>query len=619
MSDDTPDTDESDEPDNFTRANPEPPQTFEAPPELVVDDRTRNILAVLYPVENDQGHIDGVKTWNGSQWRCQRCGGVNSTSPTQRGGEVTRPGECHSCEREGPFTADVAPASIYTPNDVEKVLSANPVYEPAVIGDWGEWIGLDADPPTFESVYNEIREYFHRYWAAGDGREWMYDMLTCFAMSTWFRERLDFLPHLLILGKHETGKTRLLNTLRNVSYRGVHTASLTPAYVYRGIDAHDISLYISEYHDLGEDSQRDVDAVVKAGQKRGEVIGRATESGGGEYDIENFDPFSHVAISTQYPPDDDIISRCFEIRTQPAKRSMPRVLKKAPQIRSKLLYLRYRYLFDDKISESATQAESYLDDRGVFNRLSEKLWCLVQMGVLADTDLDPFVNAVIGRDRERAEETEEANFLRAVLDEAFEQLYELSGANEEMVDDTWENLTIPLSNVKSRFENLTSREVSPTYIGIIRDRLGLDKKRLATGTTIHDENLKTKLKELCDQNGVEWAPTPGLIDDMDATTVTDLTDQQLADSDADADADDGDDTGDIDTGTTTHADRVEAIREAIDTLYDGEPVQIDDLVAHIIDTTDHDPVPIRNQLSTLTNQSRIVRQIPDTRKLEPAD
>lgn len=479
---------------------------FRAPPELVVDKLNR--YGAMYPTENH----DAVQYWWGDEWVCERCGAVNDAPVDPGPGQPDPPTECYSCEREGPFQPDVPDTEYVSPQQVLDLFTAKKVYDPPAKG-----FDFD-DEPTFAGVYEDVRQYIRSYWAAGEDREWLYSMLACYVISTWFRERWHFVPHLLVIGRHETGKSRLLNTLSNVSYRCVHNASLTSAYLYRAINHHDCTMYISEYHRLGDEKQEDVDAVINAGQKRGETIGRCGESTNGSIDPETFDPFSHIAISTQYEPDDDTISRCFEITTQPAQRSIPRRLRDRPDLRAKLLYLRFRYLNNDRIAEAEQAAVDTMDDLGVRNRLSEKMWCILTVGELADADLSPVIDAVVGREEDRQRDTEESILVQALLDEAFERLDDL----DEQPSENWSGLLLPISNVRDRFDRLADRDVSTSYIGQLRNRVNLDKVRHSDGTKIKDANLKSKLKQLAEENGVEWSPSPGIVDD---TTTIEISTQ----------------------------------------------------------------------------------------------
>lgn len=477
------------------------PPTYDAPPELIV---------------GEGGHYGAVvpngtrlTTWYGSEWRCDRCDTLN-TSPQDPGpGNPEPPDECQGCERQGPFSPAVSTPDDVADSEILDLFTTKKLYEPPKADfDFEE-------TPTFESVYGEIREYIKQYWAAGDGREWLYDMLAAYVISTWFREQWHFVPHLLVIGRHETGKSRLLNTLSNISYRCVHNASLTSAYLYRAVNEHHCTMFVSEYHRLGDEKQEDVDAVVNAGQKRGETIGRCAESTAGGIDPETFDPFTHIAISTQYEPDDDTISRCFEITTKPAQRDIPRRLADRPDLRQKLLYLRLRYLRSDELGTAEQDAIDVMDDLGVRNRLSEKMWCILTVGALANQDMSPVVEAAVDHEEERQRDTEESIFAQALLDEAFEQLAD----DDEKPGEKWGGLLLPISSVKDRFDRLSDRDVSSSYIGQLRNRVGIGKVRHSDGTKIKDANLKPKLKQLASENGVEFGTSPGVVETVHSVEI----------------------------------------------------------------------------------------------------
>lgn len=552
-------------------------QTFNAPPELVKDSRNR--YGVMFPKPSGVG----VSYWWGTDWRCSACGTTYQKPQEPGPGELTPPSACHSCDRK----PDFQPA-VNTENDhisPERVLEMMPekfVYNPPTAE-----FGFEEDP-TFAGVYEDIRSYIKQFWATGDGREWLYDMLSCYAISTWFRERWNFVPHLLIQGSHETGKSRLLNTLKNVSYRCVHNADLSSAYIYRGINNHNLTMFISEYHRLNDEEQQSVDAVINAGQKRGETIGRATEQSGGGYDIESFDPFAHIAVSTQYEPDDDLISRCFRITTKPARRSVPRQLRDRPDLRQRMLFLRYRWLRSDRIAAAEEQAVAKMDKEGVRDRLSEKMWCILTVGELADVDLSNVIEGEIDREQDRQRDTEESIFVQALIDEAFEQLTD-GGADDE---DNWSDLYLPIGSVKNRFDRLSDRSVSSSYIGQLRARLGLDKVRHSDGTKINDDELKDKLKRFAEENNVEWGASPGIVENHNTVEIS------LPSDDDDADE-------------PTQEERRDTIFTVCKFLDDGDPLDKRSVIEMAADQCGADESTIKNELELLFSKDNRFDNTPE--------
>ena len=470
--------------------------TLDGPPEPVV--LSGDDIRLVYP-SDDGRDIQDTKL---GTWECQQCG-VSTVMPILNG-VVQEPPQCDGCEKRGPFKhralddyPDIAPSTF-----------ANPQwYAPDGISDEG-----------FADLWADIRDWLYTNWVAGEDEEYLYDGLTAFAISTWLRPNLNFLPQLMVMGKHETGKTRLLTTLARVSYRGRVPVSFTPAAVFRTIDKYNITLFLSEYHDLNADLRDEMNAVIKGSQKRGEDVMRTEKGPNGGYEPADFDIFTHVAIGTQFDPPDDIVSRCIQVTTKPADRDVPVWFdeEQATDLRNRLLYARYRLLEPDTEPgeentdpdptewEQAEQAAlEWLTDRDVTGRLREKLLSLVTVAVIWDErdSLEPFVDAMVEEAKEAATDSDDALFIQAVRDLAFDEL----GSKQVLGDaDPWDDITIPISDARDRFNDLTGRDVKSRYIGQIRDRLGLEKKRHSDGVVISDPNLREKLENLCKQNNLEW-------------------------------------------------------------------------------------------------------------------
>lgn len=97
-------------------------------------------------------------------------------------------------------------------------------------------------------------------------------------MSTWFRPNLNFSSHLMLSGRTTGRKTTLLNTLARVGYRTIVSADATPSSMFRMVDEYNITYLVSEYQGLEQETQRMLDNVIRAGQKRNEVVTRSEQS-----------------------------------------------------------------------------------------------------------------------------------------------------------------------------------------------------------------------------------------------------------------------------------------------------------------------------------------------------
>ena len=456
---------------------------FSGPPEPVVRDDGN----VEFRCVTDEGDVNSLDV---GTWECQRCHTTIQTGLAD--GEVVEPHECKGCERQGPF---VHVGGISTDEIQAALRAADMWHPPAGVSNAG-----------YADLWDDVTQFLYDHWDAGtsDDADAIYAGLTAYALSTWVRENMPFVPHLMLMGKTTGGKTRLLNTLARVSYRAIVSASATPASMFRLIDGYDVSYYISEYHGLHPDTRREVDAVVRAGQKENEVVTRAEPTATGHEPM-TFDPFTHVAIATQYEPDDDIVNRCIQIQSSTAGRDIPATLddNRARDLRDRLLYARFRLLDSAEWDAAEQRAYAYLADRDITGRTREKLLGLVTIGYLWDRidALSQFVDMVVKQDIEAAADSEDARVVEALRDLAFEQVGETVVLGD---GDPFAAVEIPYSDVADYYEDQTGTEKSPSWVGHVRKRLDLDKERKRDGTVISDPDLGTKLRELCDDLNLDW-------------------------------------------------------------------------------------------------------------------
>lgn len=451
----------------------------------------------LEAVEDEDGGVTAIGTSeNGSEVRalqlgtfeCIACNTIITTGVAATG--ICEPEGCPACERSGPFQH----LGFDGDTDAGIIPRLNALLDPP----W--YTPSEVDGTRINEVWGDIREFIRDHWDAGEETEYLYDGLTAYAITTWLRPDLDFLPHLMLMGRFTGGKTRLLNTLARVSYRAVVSASATPSSMFRLIDAKDVTFFVSEYHGLDPDTRRELDAIVRAAQKRGEVITRSeakTDAGG--YDVGVYDPFTHVAIATQYEPDDDIISRCVQVHTTRNTRSMPATLDedRATDIRNRLLGIRLRYLSSDEFEDAERAAYGYLAQRDIEGRPREKLLAIVTVAEMFDKldVIEPFVDKLVELTEQAESNSEDALFIEAVRDVAFREVGNTVHAESE---DPFANIEVPLKDVTERYNDVTGQERSPSWTGQLRARHGFDSKRKSDGTVIADENLGDKLKRLCE-------------------------------------------------------------------------------------------------------------------------
>lgn len=466
-------------------------------------------LVAIVPADDGRD----VTTRDLNHWECQRCGTVVSTDPAPDDGPIAEPVACpddHGCGRQGPFKH-----ATLTETERKTVRKAD--------GFWYLPTGYD-DTATAGEIWDGVRDYLYRHWDAG-GNTAAYDGLTAYALSTWVRENLSFVPHLMLMGVTTGGKTRLLNTLTRVSYRAHLTGAPTPATMFRLIDGYNATYYVSEYHGLKAEKRKSLDAIIRCGQKRGEYIDRADPSPGGGWEPDAFDPFAHVAVATQYEPADDIVNRCLQVHTSNPTRDMPAEHddQTAATLRNQLLDFRWRLLDAPTFDAAETRAYEWLAERDVVGRTREKLLPLLSVAYIADR-LDafvPFAEQVIEADHDAAADSVDAQFIEVLRDLALAELGSSPGS-ATLADadvDPYSAVEIPYADIARRYNTVSGEDRSARWVGHVRKRLGYNKQRKSDGTVISDSALGEKLKQHCDEFGLPLEsrdphdPVPVLPDD----------------------------------------------------------------------------------------------------------
>ena len=474
----------------------EEPVFLSGPTEPIVttDDHGDDVVKLLEPRSDGAASVIEL-----GSWVCELC---QTRNTIDEGDPTNPPSECKGCERQGPFYHRGEPEDWDddSPSVVDLAVRAKKMwYPPSSISD-----------DNYDELWSDVREYIRDHWDAGDDddADAIYDGLTAYALSTWVRENLTFLPHLMLRGHTTGGKTRLLNTLARVSYRAIVSASATPASMYRLVDSYNASYFISEYHGLDRDSRLELDNIVRAGQKKGEVVTRAEPSQNG-YEPMVYDPFTHAAIATQYEPKDDIVNRCIQVKSSTSTRDMPAVHDEtqAESIRNRLLYARYRLLHSDEWERAEVEAYEYLADRDITGRTREKLLSGVTMAILWDCldSFGAFVDLIAEQDQIASAESEDALFVEAVKDLAFDKI----GSRTDVDGDPFAAITIPYSEITDRYEEITGVEKNASWAGHIVKRLGFEKARKRNGTVIEDPDLGDKLRSKCEHFNLDWERLDG--------------------------------------------------------------------------------------------------------------
>jgi hypothetical protein len=193
---------------------------------------------------------------------------------------------------------------------------------------------LKDDPALFGDVERFIRD--HVYFT-DDAH---YSVAASWAICTWMSEALQIAPRLIFYGTTQSGKSRAINTLNEIVYRGHASFIPTSAVLYATIERCNITPFIDEYQAIQNvEKLTDVEAVFKAGYEKGGTVLRMNRDTM-EPVIHHVYGFMGLGTKGKLPPE-DLVNRAIILNMQ----QKPRAAKIARRVdRERGIQLRGRLL-----------------------------------------------------------------------------------------------------------------------------------------------------------------------------------------------------------------------------------------------------------------------------------
>lgn len=185
----------------------------------------------------------------------------------------------------------------------------------------------------------------------------LYDVLTAWVFASYIPEMWRVVPYIFAYGSVATGKTRLLEALQAVSYRGMLGSNVSSASLFRGCDQWHPSIFLDETEIYSKMEHVEIIGLLNAGYRRGQYAWRVKNTEAG-CELELFDVFGFKGLSGTEGLAKTLESRSIKIRmiknTRPIRFLVD--LDKAEEIRGKLLMWRFLML-----REGCERSERFLE------------------------------------------------------------------------------------------------------------------------------------------------------------------------------------------------------------------------------------------------------------------
>jgi len=203
--------------------------------------------------------------------------------------------------------------------------------------------GRPVEYASDEQLFKENLQFLDYHLEVRDKR--CYTVMGSYVFLTWRIEEFDVVPYLHFLGPPNTGKTKALELLELLCYRGWRITHPTVAVVFFVVNLYSPTLLADNYEFWPKETRNELDGLFNAGYRKGGVVPRRPRSGEFGPELLIYEVFCPKALAGTRLPVESLASRCIIIRMTRSQREIPiRIdMKWAQELRSKLLWYRFQH------------------------------------------------------------------------------------------------------------------------------------------------------------------------------------------------------------------------------------------------------------------------------------
>ena len=174
----------------------------------------------------------------------------------------------------------------------------------------------------------------------------LYHVATAFVLATWRREDWAHFMYLSFISQYLKGKTRALETLVELAYRGFKSSSISPAACYVLIEKYGNTIFFDEVEKLNKDDKAEIIAILNAGYKIGDFVVRVKPNKDGEYEPVSYNVAGFKLFASTESMKDTLTSRSVNFAMRDKTRRIPLYIdgESAQTLRDQLLMYRFSKL-----------------------------------------------------------------------------------------------------------------------------------------------------------------------------------------------------------------------------------------------------------------------------------
>lgn len=189
-------------------------------------------------------------------------------------------------------------------------------------------------------LWRDVRQFIHDHLFLPN--EELYDVLVAWVLASWIREVWVTVPYLFFYGPVASGKTRGLEVLQRLCYRGLLASNISVAALFRSCEQWHPTLFMDETEIYGNEKKAEIIGLLNSGYRKGQLTVRARPTKEG-VKLDTFDCFGFKALAGTRGLAQTLESRCIMIRMMKSHRPVKQLIdeKAALALRNKLLEFRF--------------------------------------------------------------------------------------------------------------------------------------------------------------------------------------------------------------------------------------------------------------------------------------
>ncbi|MCX6834942.1 MAG: hypothetical protein NTW07_07385 [candidate division Zixibacteria bacterium] len=198
------------------------------------------------------------------------------------------------------------------------------------------------------ALFNDLVRYHQRISELPSAQHYL--LLAAWDIHTYFQEQFQYSPIIALYAVPERGKSRTGKGMINLAYRGMHVESLREAYIIRLAEYFQASLFLDVMNPWKKAERLGVEDILLQRFERGTTVPRVLFPERGAFkDTVYFHIFGPLIIGTNESLHRILDTRSLQINMPQSERIFEEevTMQSASRLRSRLLALRARHLFDE--------------------------------------------------------------------------------------------------------------------------------------------------------------------------------------------------------------------------------------------------------------------------------